>query len=79
MQQVHPLVYLFFLGVACSLMVAGAAHIMGGSAWSKKFLAWEVKVIRAMLGYPIIWAGQLVTGVGKIVAGKGRVMPRLPH
>lgn len=79
MQEIHPLAYLFFVAIACSIMMAGAAHIFGGAAWSRKVLAWEIRVVRALLGYPLIWAGQIVTGSGRIIAGKGRIVPRLPH
>ncbi len=51
--------------------IAGFAHVVGGAAWSGRVVRLYWRVLRAMVGYPILWMGQLIGRVGTAIVARG--------
>lgn len=77
-QEIQALFSLLFMVLVFNVMLIGFAHIVGGAKWSNWVLQTEIKIIRWILGQPIIWAAQIALAIGKAIKGS-KSAPRLPR
>jgi hypothetical protein len=60
---------LLLVAVASQLFLFGFLHIFGGSALGKRLFRLEVRAVRAIIGYPVLWAGQIGVWAGRKIIG----------
>ncbi|MFZ6015728.1 MAG: hypothetical protein ACOYUZ_05235 [Patescibacteria group bacterium] len=68
---------MIFLIVACNIMLAAAARIVGGRKWSAAVIGFQIRILRWIPGMILMVLGSVLLSLGKFV--KGGKAPRLPR